>query len=320
MQTLYPPIKPYAIHELAVDDLHTLYVEESGNPRGLPVLFLHGGPGAGTTPEGRRFFDPSLYRIVLFDQRGAGQSTPHAELRSNSSDLLVGDMEYIRLQLGIERWVLFGGSWGSTLALLYAETYPERVLNMILRGIFLCRQQDLDWFYKEGGASRIFPDAWEEFMRPLSEVEQQNVMESYYQRLIGRDEVGRMAAAKAWSQWEGMCSTLFPNPNTVDFFTEAHTALSIARIETHYFVNHTFLEPNQILKNAHRLASIPGTIVHGRYDVVCPLDNAYALHKAWGASELMIVRDAGHSAFEAGLTHALVSATQKIADHYKDKI
>jgi proline iminopeptidase len=313
MLTLYSPIKPYAVHQLPVDALHTLYVEESGNPEGLPVIFIHGGPGAGTTPDNRRFFDPSLYRIILFDQRGAGQSTPHAELEGNTTQNLVLDMEFIRTHLGIERWVLFGGSWGSTLALVYAEAHPERVINLILRGIFLCRQHDLDWFYQPGGTSRLFPDQWEAFISHLPEHERSEILQSYYRRLTGDDEIAKMSAAKAWSLWEGSCATLQPNTQVVNHFTHPHVAMSLARIEAHYFMHHVFLEPDQILKNAHRLENIPGVIVHGRYDVICPLDGAYELHKAWPLSELKIIRDAGHSACELGIINALVTATNTVA-------
>lgn len=316
MLVLYPCIKTYAVHQLAVDSLHTLYVEESGNPKGLPVLFLHGGPGAGTNSEHRRFFDPSLYRIILFDQRGAGHSTPHAELQNNTTQTLVSDIEAIRQHLNIDRFILFGGSWGSTLALVYAETYPKRVLSLILRGIFLCRQQDIDWFYKEGYASRIFPDAWDAFVNHLSKEEQENVLASYYKRLTGTDELARMAAARAWSLWEGTCSTLQPNPNVVNHFTEHHVAMSLARIETHFFMNDSFLTQDQILQNAHKLSEIPGILVHGRYDIVCPLENAYSLHKAWPKSRLEIIRDAGHSAYEPAITHALISATNETARQF----
>jgi len=314
MLVLYPCIKPYAIHQLAVDNLHTLYVEESGNPKGLPVLFLHGGPGAGSDPEQRRFFDPDRYRIILFDQRGCGRSTPHGELERNNTQALVSDLEAIREHFNIDRWLLFGGSWGSTLALIYAETYPKRVLSMILRGIFLCRSEDIDWFYTAGYAGRIFPDAWEAFVNYLPPEEQNTVLVSYYKRLTGEDELVRMAAAKAWSLWEGTCSTLQPNPSVVNHFN--HVAMSLARIETHYFINNIFLEPNQIIQNVHKLADIPGTIVHGRYDIVCPLENAYALNKAWPKSRLEIIRDAGHSAYEPGITHALISATNTTAQEF----
>ena len=304
----YPAIKPYVTHSLAVDALHTLHVEECGNPDGLPVVFVHGGPGAGCEPWHRRFFDPEVYRIVLFDQRGCGRSTPHAELRDNATQHLVADMERIRAHLGIERWVVFGGSWGSTLALVYAETHPERVLGLILRGIFLCRPAEIRWFYQEG-ASWLFPDYWEEYLRPIPEGERGDLVGAYYRRLTGEDEIARMAAAKAWSRWEGKTSNLLPRKEVVDHFSEPYTALSLARIECHYFMNNSFLEPDQILRDAQRLADIPGVIVHGRYDAVCPLRNAWELHQAWPRAELRVIPDAGHSALEPGIVEALVRAT-----------
>ena len=308
MQLLYPEIKPYARHELAVDDTHTLYLDESGDPDGIPVLFVHGGPGGGCGKYDRRFFDPEKYRIILFDQRGAGRSTPHAELKNNTSQDLVADMERIREHLGVDKWVLFGGSWGSTLSLLYAETFPDRVLGMILRGIFLCRDEDITWFY-QSGAHRIFPDYWEDFISPIPEAERGNMLQAYYQRLTGSNELAKMGAAKTWSTWEGRCSTLRPNNDVVDSFAAPHRAVSIARIEAHYFMNNSYLQKNQLLNDAHKLENIPGIIVHGRYDVVCPLDGALALHKAWPRSNLQIIRDAGHSAIEPGITDALVHAT-----------
>ncbi len=304
----YPAIKPYVTHSLQVDALHTLHVEECGNPDGLPVVFVHGGPGAGCEPWHRRFFDPEVYRIVLFDQRGCGRSTPHAELRDNTTQNLVADMERIRAHLGIERWVVFGGSWGSTLGLVYAETHPGRVLGLILRGIFLCRPEEIRWFYQEG-ASWLFPDYWEEYLRPIPEDERGDLVGAYYRRLTGEDEIARMAAAKAWSRWEGKTSNLLPRKEVVDHFSEPYTALSLARIECHYFMNGTFLEPDQILRDAPRLADIPGVIVHGRYDAVCPLKNAWDLHQAWPRAELRVIPDAGHSALEPGIVDALVRAT-----------
>lgn len=315
MLTLYPPIQPYATHQLAVEEPHVLYVEESGTPTGLPVLFLHGGPGAGCSDFNRRFFDPEKYRIILFDQRGAGLSTPHAHLENNTTQALVQDIESIRTLLNIERWVLFGGSWGATLALVYAQTYPERVLNMVLRGIFLCRHEDLYWFYQDG-ASRIFPDYFEAFIEPLDLDERKNIIAAYYKRLTGDNDIARMAAAKAWALWEGSCSTLEPSTQVVDAFTHPHTAMSLARIESHYFMNNTFLTSNQILDNASALQGIPGTIVHGRYDIVCPLNNALSLHKAWPGSELHIIRDAGHSSTEPGIINALVCTTNRIAQSF----
>lgn len=304
----YPAIKPYVTHSLAVDTLHTLYVEECGNPDGLPVLFVHGGPGAGCEPWHRRFFDPEVWRIVLFDQRGCGRSTPHAELRDNTTQDLVADIERIRAHLGIERWAVFGGSWGSTLGLVYAETHPERVTGLILRGIFLCRPAEIRWFYQEG-ASWLFPDYWEEYLRPIPEDERGDLVPAYYRRLTGEDEIARMAAAKAWSRWEGKTSNLLPRKEVVDHFSEPYTALSLARIECHYFMNASYLEPDQILRDAHRLADIPGVIVHGRYDAVCPLKNAWDLHQAWPRAELRVIPDAGHSALEPGIVDALVRAT-----------
>lgn len=312
MLTLYPEIRPYKTHKLPVSSLHTLYVEETGNADGIPVLFVHGGPGSGSDSDSRRFFDPELYRIIVFDQRGAGQSTPHAELEDNTTAALLTDIEKIRHFLGVEKWMLFGGSWGATLSLLYAQKHPDRVLALVLRGIFLCRHQDFHWFYQEG-ASRIFPDHWQEFVGHIPEEERADLMTAYHKRLLGNDEIARMAAAKAWSAWEGCCSTLRPNAHVVERFTKTHVAVSLARIEAHFFVNNAFIERNQILNDAHKLAGIPGIIVHGRYDVVCPLDNATALHESWPDSELYIIRDAGHSPFELGNTDALVRATGEMA-------
>ncbi|HEY7886263.1 MAG TPA: prolyl aminopeptidase [Cellvibrionaceae bacterium] len=312
MLMFYPEIKPYARHQIAVDAPHELYVDESGNPDGIPVLFVHGGPGAGCGKYDRRFFDPEAYRIILFDQRGCGRSTPHAELEGNNTQALVEDIERIRQELGIDKWVLFGGSWGSTLSLIYAETYPERVLGMILRGIFLCRERDLNWFYQDG-ASSIFPDYWQDFMAPIAEDERHDLIRAYYKRLTGDNELLTMGAAKAWSLWEGRCATLRPNQDVVDSFSNPYKAMALARIEAHYFVHKAFLEEDQIVNNATRLAGIPGVIVHGRYDMVCPLENAFALQKAWPEAELQIIRDAGHASREAGIVDALVRATDNMA-------
>ncbi len=314
MLTLFPEIRPYAEHRLAVDDVHTLYLEESGNPKGIPVLVVHGGPGAGCQDYLRRFFDPERFRIILFDQRGAGRSTPLAELQDNTTQHLVADMEQIRELLGIERWMLFGGSWGSTLSLVYAQTYPERVLGMVLRGIFLCRPQELDWFYQTGGASRVFPDYWEGFESLIPESERTDFISAYYKRLTSDNELEQIQAAKAWSIWEGRCATLHPNQSVVDHFAHPHVAISLARIECHYFINQAFLEPNQILRDAHKLAEVPGIIVHGRYDMICPIDNAFALHRAWEGSELHIIRDAGHSATEPAILDALLKANHQMSD------
>lgn len=312
MRTLYPNIKAYVEHSLTVEPPHVLHVEECGNPHGIPVLFVHGGPGAGCEPYHRRFFNPDLYRIILFDQRGSGRSAPHAELAGNTTQALVGDMEFIRIHLGIERWVLFGGSWGSTLSLVYAETHPERVLGLILRGIFLCRPREIAWFYQEG-ANRIFPDYWQDFLRPIPPQERGNLVHAYHRLLTGPNEVARMAAAKAWSGWEGRTLTLVESPAVIGHFSSAHTALSLARIECHYFMHDSFLEPNQILRDAHRLKDIPGVIVHGRYDMVCPLESAWELHQAWPQAEFKIVAGTGHAASERGTMDVLVQAADDMA-------
>ncbi len=312
MLQAYPPITPNRTHTIAVDPPHRIYVEESGNPDGIPVLFVHGGPGAGCSANDRRFFDPGIYRIILFDQRGAGHSTPHANLEHNSTPRLVEDMERIRQELGIDRWLLFGGSWGSTLSLVYAQTWPKQVLGLILRGIFLCRKRDLHWFYQEG-TSRIFPDYWQDFIAPVPETERGDVINAYYKLLTSNNEIERMGAAKAWSTWEGRCATLRPNTEFVDSFAEPHRALSLARIEAHYFINDSFMAEDQIVQNADRLTGIPGIIVHGRYDVICPLDNALALQQAWPDAELRIIRDAGHASSEPGIVDALVRAAGEMA-------
>ena len=313
MRGFYPEIQPYVRHTLAVDDPHQLYIEESGNPQGIPVLFLHGGPGAGCEPFQRRFFDPQRYRIVLFDQRGCGRSTPHAELTGNTTQTLVADIERIREHLGIDQWLVFGGSWGSTLGLAYAETHSQRVTGLVLRGIFLCRPRDIHWFYQDG-ASFIFPDYWQDYLAPIAPDERDNLVAAYYARLTGADEVTRMAAAKAWSLWEGRTATLLPRQSVIDHFGNPFTALSLARIECHYFMHDSFLQPNQLLDQASRLADIPGVIVHGRYDVVCPVEQAFALHAVWPQARLEVVADAGHSATEPGIVDALVRATDEFAE------
>lgn len=312
MQSLFPEIKPNQSFYLTVDSTHELYVEECGNATGLPVIFLHGGPGAGCESNHRRFFDPEIFRIVLFDQRGAGRSRPHACLQDNTTAHLISDIETIREHLNIDSWVVFGGSWGSTLALTYAESRPKRVLALVLRGIFLCRPHEIRWFYQEG-ASRIFPDYWQDFVAPIPAEEQNDMLGAYFLRLTGEDEIARMAAAKAWSLWEGRCSNLLANKGTQAFFTDPHVALSLACIEAHYFMNNIFLSHNQILRDAYRLTNIPGIIVHGRYDVVCPVENAFDLHRAWPQSQLRILPDAGHSAGEPSITDALLKANAEVA-------
>lgn len=311
MRTFYPRIKPYTTHWLAVDELHTLYIEEVGNPEGIPVLFVHGGPGGGCTENDRRFFDPEKYRIVLFDQRGSGRSKPHAELTGNSTPELVADIEQIRNFLNIDKWVVFGGSWGSTLSLVYAQAHPEQVLGMVLRGIFLCRHQDIHWFYQDG-AGHVFPDYWEDYLAPIPDEERGDLLHAYYRRLTGDNEIERMAAAKAWSIWEGRCASLHPNHELVEHLGSPHTALAMARIEAHYFVNSAFLEDGEIISNVDRLRDIPAIIVHGRYDMVCPVDQAFALHQAWPEARLEIIRDAGHASSEPGALAALVEATDSL--------
>ncbi|MGQ7273773.1 prolyl aminopeptidase [Marinobacter sp. V034] len=315
MLALYPEIKPYAQHRIAVDAPHELYLEESGNPDGIPVVVVHGGPGGGCEDYYRRFFDAERFRIILFDQRGAGRSTPLAELEGNTTQALVEDLETIRRFLGVEQWALFGGSWGSTLSLVYAETHPERVLALVLRGIFLCRPRDIQWFYQEG-ASRVFPDYWRDYLAPIPTEERSDMVASYYRRLTSDNELVQIQAAKAWSIWEGRCATLHPNPRVVERFGHPHVAIALARIECHYFMNNAFLEPDQITRNAERLKGIPGYIVHGRYDMVCPLDNAQALSDAWPEAELSIIRDAGHSSSEPAIVDALMQACEAVSARY----
>ncbi|MBN4080319.1 prolyl aminopeptidase [Beggiatoa alba] len=311
MRIFYPKLQPYQTHRLKVDEVHELYIEESGSAEGVPIVFIHGGPGAGCDECHRCFFNPEKYRIILFDQRGAGQSTPHASLENNTTQDLVADMEAIRQYLNIKTWVLFGGSWGSTLALVYAQSHPQKVSGMVLRGIFLCRPEEIDWFYQTG-TRRIFPDAWQEFCSPIPEDERDNMVAAYYKRLTSEDELVRTKAAKAWSNWEGRTSTLKRNAEVVNSFGSLHMAVSLARIECHYFVNNSFLEANQILNNVDKLKNIPCTIVQGRYDVICPMDSAWDLQQAWPTCELDIIPDAGHSALEPGIIDALVKATDKM--------
>ncbi|WP_018867627.1 MULTISPECIES: prolyl aminopeptidase [unclassified Thioalkalivibrio] len=312
MDALYPEIEPHGMGRLAVGDGHELYFEECGNPDGIPVVFLHGGPGSGCESWHRRFYDPERYRIVLFDQRGCGRSTPHAGLEANTTWHVVADIERLREHLGIERWVVFGGSWGSTLGLAYAETHPERVLGLVLRGIFLCRPQDIQWFY-QSGADRLFPEAWAEYEAQIPETERDDMVGAYYRRLTSPERPVREAAARAWSGWEGRTSCLVPNPDVIAHFEDPDVAVSLARLECHYFMHDTFLEPDQLLRDAGRLTGIPGTLVHGRYDVVCPVNQAVALHRAWPQAQLEIVPDAGHSAAEPGILRRLVAATDRLA-------
>jgi proline iminopeptidase len=307
---LFPPIEPYRTGTLRLDARHTMYWEQSGNPRGTPVLFLHGGPGAGATPVHRRFFDPSHWRIVIFDQRGAGRSTPLGETDDNSPDHLVADIELLRETLDIERWLLFGGSWGSTLALHYAETHPTRSIGLILRGIFLCRREEIDWFLY--GASKVFPEAWRAFSGFLPEPERGDILGAYYRRLVDPDPRIHLPAARAWSIYEGACSTLLPNPETVAAFGEDRLALGLARIEAHFFSRHLFTGDCDLVARIGRIRHLPGIIVQGRYDMVCPIRGADELARAWPEAKYAIVPDAGHSAMEPGIREQLVLATERM--------
>ena len=311
MQILFSQLKPYKRHQIKLTDKHELYVDEAGNVAGIPILFVHGGPGGACRCEFPLFYDPSCYRIILFDQRGCGRSTPHGELENNTTHDLIADIEVIREFLDVDRWVLFGGSWGSTLSLLYAQAFPARVLALILRGIFLCRQCDFDWLYKDG-ARRVFPDFWEEFVNHIPLAERGDLMKAYYERLTGDDELARMAAAKYWSAWEGSCSKLRPSPEALASFTKPHNALALARLEIHYFMNKGFIDENHILDNMQLIRDIPGRIVHGRYDMVCPLENALALHRHRPGSHKIVPRT-DTPASEPGTVDALIRATQDIA-------
>lgn len=313
LRKLYPPINPYDSGMLDVGDGHQVYWEVCGNPKGKPVVFLHGGPGGGCGPSHRQLFNPEKYRIVLFDQRGCGRSLPHANLDANTTWDLVADIERLRVKLGIDKWQVFGGSWGSTLAIAYAETHPERVTEIILRGIFLLRQRELDWYYQEG-ASWLAPDRWEEFLAPIPEAERGDLMAAYHKRLTGDDEAAKLEAARAWSQWEAGTITLLPNQGMINQFGDAHFALAFARIENHYFVHKGFMEEGQLLANVARLKDIPGVIVQGRYDLATPARSAWELHKAWPTAQFHLVEAAGHAYNEPGILDKLIGATDAFAD------
>ncbi|MFN6169802.1 MAG: prolyl aminopeptidase, partial [Burkholderiales bacterium] len=304
----YPPIEPYQTARLALDDVHTMHYEQSGNPHGVPVLFLHGGPGAGASASHRQFFDPAFYRIVIFDQRGAGRSTPLGELADNTTPLLISDIERLREKLDISRWMVFGGSWGSTLALAYAESHPNRVMALVLRGIFLCRQSEIDWFLY--GLKNIFPEAWRKFAGHLPEHERNNILKAYYALITDPDPAVHIPAARAWSIYEGSCSSLIPNEMIVANFGSDRVALGLARMESHYFMNNIFLPENYLLNNIGRIRHIPTTIVQGRYDVVCPIVSADDLARAFPEAEYHIINDAGHSAFEPGTRAKLIETME----------
>jgi proline iminopeptidase len=308
---LFPEIEPYRSFHFRVSDLHEIYVEECGNPAGQPVLFLHGGPGAGFNANHRRIFDPKHYRIILFDQRGAGKSRPHAELRENTTWDVVADIEKLRQHLDIKNWLVFGGSWGSTLALIYAQTHPKAVSHLVLRGIFLCRKSEIEWFY-QNGASWIYPDVWEKYLEPIPKEEQNDLVSAFYKRLTSPDEQTRLDAAKAWSGWEGSTVHLLPDEKTYLKFTSDDMAVSLARIECHYFTHGCwFRSDNQIIEDVEKIRHIPTVIVHGRYDVVCPVKNAFDLHAAWPESTLKVIPDAGHAFDEPGTLRELMSAVAK---------
>jgi len=297
---------------LDVGDGQQLYLECSGTPNTIPVLVVHGGPGAGCSSQMRRFFDPERYHIIVFDQRGAGRSKPHAQTDANTTQLIVEDMEHIRQHLDINRWVLFGGSFGATLSLIYAQKYQQHVCGMILRGVFLGRQQDLDWLYRQG-AGRFFPEEWHRFVAPTLHQEGHSLVEKYHQIVHGENELAKVGAAKAWARWEASNSSFRPNQSSQDYYTATHTALALARISSHFFINKCFLEDNQILNEVDKLNGIPGYIVHGRYDMICPPDQAWELAQQWTDAELDLVREGGHSAFDGAIVDALVRSTSRLA-------
>ena len=313
MRDLYPPIEPYNEGKLKVSELHTIHYEESGNRLEKPVIFLHGGPGGGISPMYRQYFDPQKWRIVIFDQRGCGRSTPYAELKENTTWDLVSDIEKLREHLKIDKWVVFGGSWGSTLALAYSETHADRCLGLILRGIFMLRPSEISWFY-QWGASNIYPDAWQEYLKPIPEAERGDLLSAFYKRLTSEDRQVRLEAARAWAVWEASTSKLIPSTRSKERFAMAEFAEAFARIECHYFVNKGFFErENQLLENIARIQHIPGVIIQGRYDVVCPMITAWELDRAWQKVELIVIPDAGHSISEPGIKDALIKATDRFA-------
>lgn len=317
MMQLFPEIEPYHTDYIKVSDIHTIYYEEAGNPSGQPVIFLHGGPGGGIHPIYRRYFDPEFYRIILVDQRGCGKSTPYAELRENTTWDLVSDLETLREVLHIENWVVFGGSWGSTLALSYAVTHPDRVVGLILRGIFLCRKQEIQWFYQDG-ASHIYPDAWENYLAPIPVDEQGDMVGAYYKRLTHPNEAVQIEAARAWSIWEAATSKLFQDQKSMQDFEDPKRAVVFARIECHYFINDAFMPYDHfLLDKARTIDHIPTRIVQGRYDVVCPMQTAWELSKAMPRARLIIVQDAGHSITEPGILRELVQATEDFKFLYR---
>ena len=309
MTALYPEIEPHSSGMLRLDAVHSMYWEECGSPRGIPVVFLHGGPGAGSSTKHRRLFDPAAYRIVVYDQRGSGRSTPLGELRDNTTPHLIADLETLRRHLGVERWLVFGGSWGSTLAIAYAEHHAERCLGLVLRGIFLCRRSEIDWFLY--GLRNVYPEPWERFAGFLPPDERSDLLVNYHRRLVDPDPAVHMPAARSWSVYEGSCSTLMPSDETVAYFASDGVALGLARMEAHYFMNDIFLPPDSLLANAARLRRVPGIIVQGRYDMVCPAVTAHELHAAWPEAVFRMVPDAGHSVWEPGIQSEVIEATER---------
>jgi proline iminopeptidase len=310
-RTLYPPIEPYRTGTLKVSEIHTMFYQEAGNPEGKPALFLHGGPGVGILPDYRRFFDPQFYRVILPDQRGAARSTPFAELRENTTWDIVEDLEKLRKHLNVDRWVVMGGSWGSTLGLSYAVTYPNSIAALILRGIFLARRFEEDWLFRAGGTSQIFPDEWEKFLDPIPEKERGNLVSAYYNILTGENEEEKLRAARAWTRWEASTMTLAPNPKIIAAMMEPESAVAISRIECHYSFHNFFMKPeNYLLEQVHKIREIPCRIVQGRHDVICPPISAWDLHKALPGSDLRIVPDGAHSPMDQGMIHELVQASE----------
>ena len=313
MKTLYPEIRPFHQEMLDVGDGHQLYLECSGTSTGIPVLIVHGGPGAGCSEQMRRFFDPERYQIILFDQRGAGRSTPHAMIEHNTTELLLADMERIRNHLKVARWVLFGGDFGATLSLLYAQEYPQAVCGLLLRGVFLGRQQDFDWTYRQG-AGRFFPEEWQRFLAPVVDMPGPDIIQNYYQILHGENELAVLSAAKAWARWEATNACFRPNQMAQDYYSSTHTAIALARISTHYYLNHFYIDENQIIENIDKIRSIPAYIVQGRYDMICPPEQAWALATSWPEAELDMVREGGHSAFDRSIVDALILAGGRLAE------
>jgi len=313
MNNLYPTIKTYNTFQLEVQPPHKIYIEECGNPDGIPLLVLHDGPGTGCTDTYRRFFEPRKYRIILFDQRGAGRSSPYTELKNNNTHHLLDDIEKIRQHLKIDQFVLFGNAWGATLSLLYAQLHPEHVISLILVSTFLARSKDIYWLYNKG-ANYIFPDYWNDFINHFNNSEKHSIIKSYHERLTGTDDLARMSMAKAWAMWKARCLSFHPHNKTIEYFSNPHIAIGLATIETHYLLNKYFIEDNQILDNIKTIKNIPGFIIHGRYDMISPLESAWELNKLWGNSELFIVRDAGHATTNAGLIDAIIIATNQVAE------